>query len=125
MTVVIVEVVNVCTVVVDLVEVEVDVSSIVVEREVGSFVVAVVVLVVVVNGGGDDVEGFSQFWQWSVTSPSCTKSSSGLRLPNSSTTAILSSYCRLLPLKTLFIIGMVRLSSTFNVWDWFVTFVSM
>ena len=71
-TVVVVEVVDVCTVVDDLVEVEVDVSSIVVEREVGSFVVAVVVLVVVVNGGEDVVEGFSQFWHWSVTSPSCT-----------------------------------------------------
>ena len=63
-----VEEVEVCD---DVVEVEVDVSWIV-EREVGSFVVAVVVLVVVVIGGGDVVDGVSQSLHLSVTSPSCT-----------------------------------------------------
>ena len=69
--VVVVEVVEEVDVCDDVVEVEGDVSWIV-EREVGSFVVAVVVLVVVVIGEGDVVEGVSQSLHLSVTSPSCT-----------------------------------------------------
>ena len=69
--VVVVEVVEEVEVCDDVVEVEGDVSWIV-EREVGSFVVAVVVLVVVVIGEGDVVEGVSQSLHLSVTSPYCT-----------------------------------------------------
>ena len=58
---------------VEVVEVDVDVSSVVVDREVGSFVVAGVVLdVVVVISDGDVVDGGLQSMHLSVTLPSST-----------------------------------------------------
>ena len=58
---------------VEVVEVDVDVSMIEVDREVGSFVVAgVVLVVVVVIGDGDVVDGGLQSMHLRVTLPSST-----------------------------------------------------